>query len=208
MTITEIKKTKNAMRYHLYVDDKFFGIFLDEILAKYALKTGQEIEKEDLEEIKKENDGKLAFLMAISYLEKYNASKKGIVDYLKKKGLDKNAIDEAIVKLENYGYIDDKVFAKNYFESLKNSKGKRVIVQKLKEKGISAEIISLLVENIDDEAEEERALALAKKFVKNRENNLKNKQKCLAHLVYKGYDYSVAQRVANKVFENLDEEWS
>lgn len=208
MIITEIKKTKNAMRYHLYVDDKFFGIFLDEILAKYALKTGQEIEKEDLEEIKKENDGKLAFLMSISYLEKYNASKKGIVDYLKKKGLDKNAIDEAIVKLENYGYIDDKVFAKNYFESLQGSKGKRVIVQKLKEKGISGEIISLLVENIDDEAEEERALALAKKFVKNRENNLKNKQKCLAHLVYKGYDYSVAQRVANKVFENLDEEWS
>lgn len=208
MTITEIKKTKNAMRYYLYVDDKFFGIFLDEILAKYALKTGQEIEKEDLEEIKKENDGKLAFLLAISYLEKYNVSKKGIVDYLKKKGLDKNAIDEAVVKLENYGYIDDKVFAKNYFESLKNSKGKRVIVQKLKEKGISGEIISLLVENIDDEAEEERALALAKKFVKNRENNLKNKQKCLAHLVYKGYDYSVAQRVANKVFENIDEEWS
>lgn len=208
MTITEIKKTKNAMRYHLYMDDKFFGIFLDEILAKYALKTGQEIEKEDLEEIKKENDGKLAFLMSISYLEKYNASKKGIVDYLKKKGLDKNAIDEAVVKLENYGYIDDKVFAKNYFESLQGSKGKRVIVQKLKEKGISGEIISLLVENIDDEAEEERALALAKKFVKNRENNLKNKQKCLAHLVYKGYDYSVAQRVANKVFENIDEEWS
>ena len=34
MTITEIKKTKNAMRYHLYVDDRFFGIFLDETLAK------------------------------------------------------------------------------------------------------------------------------------------------------------------------------
>ena len=99
MTITEIKKTKNAMRYHLYVDDKFFGIFLDEILAKYALKTGQEIEKEDLEEIKKENDGKLAFLMSISYLEKYNVSKKGIVDYLKKKGIDKNAIDGAVIKL-------------------------------------------------------------------------------------------------------------
>ena len=207
MTITEIKKTKNAMRYHLYVDDKFFGIFLDEILAKYALKTGQEIEKEDLEEIKKENDGKLAFLMSISYLEKYNVSKKGIVDYLKKKGIDKNAIDGAVIKLENYGYIDDKVFAKNYFESLKNTKGKRAIVQKLKEKGINSEIISELVENIDDESEEERALLLAKKFAKNRENNLKNKQKCLAHLIYKGYDYSVAQRVVNKIYAGDENDW-
>ncbi len=207
MVITEIKKTKNTMRYHLYVDDKFFGIFLDEILAKYALKTNQEIEKEELEDIKKENDGKLAFLMAVSYLEKYNVSKKGVKNYLKKKGIDKDAIDVAIIKLENYGYIDDRTFAKNYFETLCLNKGKRVIIQKLKEKGISEEIISELMENIDDEGEEERALMLANKFVKNREYNTKNKQKCLAHLIYKGYDYSVAQKVVNQIYTGEVDDW-
>ena len=56
MTISENKKTKNISRYHLYVDDKFFGIFLDEILARYGLKTGQDIDESELKEIKKEND--------------------------------------------------------------------------------------------------------------------------------------------------------
>ena len=207
MTITEIKKTKNATRYHLYVDDKFFGIFLDEILAKFQLKTGQEIEKEELDEIKKENDEHLAFLMAISYLEKYNVSKKGVKDYLKKKGMEKNAIDIAVQKLESYGYVDDRSFAKNYFESLKENKGKRVIERKLKEKGISQEIIDELMENVDDEDEEERADVLARKFAKNREKTLKNKQKCLAHLIYKGYSYSVAQKVVNKIYTEDENDW-
>lgn len=208
MTITEIKKTKNAMRYHLYVDDKFFSIFLDEILAKYKLKTGQEIDEDELFEIKKENDEKLAFDMALSYLEKYNVSTKGLKDYLKKKNLDKNAIDSACEKLKNYGYLDDKIFAKNYFESLSSSKGKVVIGRKLREKGISSEIIEELLANVDDESEEERAFETAKKFAKNRENNLKNKQKCLAHLIYKGYDYSVASKVTNQIFtKENDNDW-
>ena len=208
MVITEIKKTKNAMRYHLYVDDTFFGIFLDEILAKYKLKTEQEIEKEELDEIKKENDEKLAFDMALSYLEKYNVSTKGLKDYLKKKGLDKNAIESACEKLEDYGYLDDKVFAKNYFDSLSGSKGKRAIGRKLKEKGVASEVVEELLSGVDDESEEEHALAVAKKFAKNRENTLKNKQKCLAHLIYKGYDYSVAMSVTNQIFtKENDNDW-
>lgn len=206
MVITEIKKTKNSTRYHLYVDDKFFGVFLDEILARYGLKTGQDIDESELKEIKKENDEKLAFLMAISYLEKYNVSEKGLKDYLKKKGMDKDAIMHACEKLQEYGYINDENFAKAYFESLKDNKGKRAIANKLKEKGISQEIIDELMQGVDEESEEERAYALAVKFAKNRENNLKNKQKCLAHLIYKGYDYSVAQKVTNKVFTKENED--
>ena len=92
MQITEIKKSKQPMKYHLYIDDVFFGVFLDEMLAKYELKTGQEIDEDLLYSIKEENDEKLAFLMAVSYLEKYNVSTKGLKDYLYRKGFKKNNI--------------------------------------------------------------------------------------------------------------------
>ena len=52
MQITEIKKSKQPMKYHLYVDDVFFGVFLDEMLAKFNLKTGQEVDEELLYNIK------------------------------------------------------------------------------------------------------------------------------------------------------------
>ena len=201
MRITEIKKSKQNMKYHLYVDDVFFGVFLDEILAKYALKTGQEMESEELYAIKEENDEKLSFLTATTYLEKYNVSTKGLKDYLYRKDFKKSAIESAVSKLKDYGYLDDRTFAKNYFEALSSTKGKRVIANKLKEKGISQEIIDELLENVDDEDEEERARVLAEKFAKNRENTLKNKQKCFAHLIYKGYDYSVAQKIVNEIYQ-------
>lgn len=200
MIITEIKKSKQPMKYHLYVDDVFFGVFLDETLAKYNLKTGQEIDEDLLYGIKEENDEKLAFLTAVSYLERYNVSTKGLKDYLYRKNFKKNNIESAVEKLKDYGYLDDRNFAKNYFETLSSTKGKRVIVSKLKEKGISGEIIDELVEDVSDEVEEERARLLAEKFAKNRENTLKNKQKCFAHLIYKGYDYSVAQKIVNELF--------
>ncbi len=206
MTITKIKRIGSTNRFHVYVDDAWAGIFLDEILAVYKLKTDQEIDEEAFKEIKKENDERVSFDMAVSYLEKYVVSERGLKDYLKKKGFDESAISSAVEKLKEYGFVDDEKFAKTYFESLSSCKGKRVIAQKLKQKGVSSEIVESLLENVDEEAEFEKAVVLAGKFVKNRQKDTKTKQKCLAHLVYKGYDYSVAQKATNEVFVNTEEE--
>ncbi len=207
MIITKIKRIASTNRFHLYVDEVWNGIFLDEILARYGFKTGQEIDEEEFKEIKSENDEKVSFDMAVSYLEKYVVSEKGLKDYLKKKNFADGVIKKTVAKLREYGFIDDEKFAKNYFESLSNSKGKRAIANKLRSKGVSAEIVESLLENVDEESEIEKATALAVKFVKNRQNDAKCKQKCVAHLIYKGYDYSVAQKATNYALnegENYD----
>ena len=205
MTITKIKRIANTNRFHIYVDDKWNGIFLDEILAVYGLKTGQELDDEEFAKIKSENDRKVAFDMATSYIEKYVVSEKGIKDYLKKKGFDFKVINATVDKLKDYGLVNDESFAKNYFETLSATKGKLAIASKLKQKGVSAEIVANLLENINEDDEIEKATALAEKFVKNRQIDAKIKQKCLAHLIYKGYDYDVAQKATKIALENKGE---
>lgn len=205
MIVTKIKRIGNTNRFHLYVDEQWSGIFLDEILAFYHFKTDMEIDEDVYKEIKKENDQKVAFDMAISYLERYVVSEKGLKDYLKKKNFDGTVIENAVVKLKDYGFVDDEKFAKSCFESLSASKGKRAIANKLREKGISKEIIENLIENVDEDSEIEKASKVAEKFVKNRQKDTKLKQKCLAHLIYKGYDYSVAQKATKNALENLGE---
>ena len=103
MTITKIKRIGSTNRFHVYVDDAWAGIFLDEILAVYKLKTDQEIDEEAFKEIKKENDERVSFDMAVSYLEKYVVSERGLKDYLKKKGFDESAISSAVEKLKEEG---------------------------------------------------------------------------------------------------------
>ena len=211
MTITKIKRIAKTNRYHLYVDDKWSGIFLDETLATHKLKTNDEIDEQTFKEIKEENDRKLSFDMAVTYLEKYVVSEKGVKDYLRKKGFDEKSIKQTIEKLGDYGYVDDEKFAKNYFDSLSASQGKNVIAGKLRNKGISKEIVDELLENIDDEKQLEQALVLAKRFLKNREKSAKTKQKCLAHLIYKGYDYSVAleatKQATDITYEGENDDW-
>lgn len=205
MIITKIKRIGSTSRFHVYVDEEWVGVFLDEILVLYHFKTDMEIEESEFKKIKFENDKKVAFDMAVSYVEKYVVSEKGIRDYLKKKNFDDSTIKNTIEKLKEYNFVDDRKFAQNYFESLSASKGKRVIVNKLKEKGISLEIINEIIENVNDEDEIEKAVVVAKKFVKNRQNDTKCKQKCLAHLIYKGYDYNVAQQATNYALEDKGE---
>ncbi len=207
MTITQIKQIAKSNKYHLYVDGKWCGIFLDETLARHNLKTGMEVD-EDFAEIKKENDEKLSFEMAISYMEKYVVSKKGIKDYLQKKGFDRQTISKTLDKLADYGYVNDEAFAKNYFESQSSGKGKRAIANKLLQKGISKEIVDELICNVPEEDEIEKAKLQAEKFVKNREKSPKTYQKCMAHLIYKGYDYSVAQQATQFALnEGENDDW-
>lgn len=201
MTITKIKQIAKTNRYHVYVDDKWYGIFLDETLAICKIKTGDDFDNTTLDKIKLENDKKLSFDMAVSYMEKYMVTEKGVKDYLRKKSFSEQSIDSTIEKLHSYNLINDERFAQEYFSSMSKSQGKNTIINKLRQKGISKEIVDELVENIDEESQIESAIILAKKFVKNRDNSAKTKQKCLAHLVYKGYDYPVALRATKEAID-------
>ena len=63
---------------------------------------------------------------------------------------------------------------------------------------------------MDEEKQIEQATILAQKFVKNREKSPKTKQKCLAHLIYKGYDYSVALKACKNITdlcEGENDDW-
>ncbi len=205
MTITQIKRIGATNRFHVYADGQWAGIFLDEILVRFSFKVGGEFDEEKFKEIKAENDEKVSFDMAVSYLEKYVVSEKGLKDYLKKKGFSDEIIKKTISKLHEYEMVDDEKFAKNFFESVSQSQGKRTIARKLIQKGVSKDIVDNLIEGVSDDDEFEKASVLAEKFVKNREKNAKNKQKCLAHLIYKGYDYSVAKKVIDKIFVDMEE---
>lgn len=206
MLVTKIKRIGGTNRFHVYVDEAWAGVFLDEILAKYSFKVGKEMGEAEYKLIKKENDQRVSFDFAVSYLEKYVVTEKGLKDYLKRKGFDDKIIKQTCDKLKEYGMLDDEKFAKNYFESMSFSQGKREIARKLLQKGVAKSIVDELLIDVDENDEIQKAKVIAEKFVKNREKNAKNKQKCLAHLIYKGYDYCVAKKVLDEIFLEQNQE--
>ena len=190
MVVTEIKKVGKGQRYYLFVYDKYFACIEAEILAKTQIKTGQEVNNEELEKLKIDNGDYACFNRSLSILAKSMKSEKMLRDYLIKKSYPLECIDRAIVKLKDYGYIDDESFCENYIMFYNQSKSKRKLKFELKNKGINDEIINSKLENLNEEEELEKCRKIAKKYLTNKPKDLKTKQKFFNHMVSKGYDYS------------------
>jgi len=189
-TITEIKKIGKGERYYLYLDDEFFGIYEAEILARYCLKTGQSYDEEFFDNLKTENGNYACFNRGLAVLEKSMKTEKMLKDYLYSKGYTKECVDYGVKKIKEYGYINDESFCENYISSYLNSKSKRKMKYDLLSKGVNENIINAALEKlIDDDAERENCLKIAQKYMKNREFDIKTKQKFYNHLAGKGFSF-------------------
>lgn len=193
--ITEIKKIGKGDRYYLYLDDEFFGVFEAEILARYALKTGQSFDDSFFEKLKFENGDYACFNRGLGVLEKSMKTEKMLKDYLKEKGYPDVCIENAVEKIKSYGYIDDSAFCESYINSYCNNKSKRKLKYDLLAKGVNEDIIDEKLEMIvDDESEYKICLRLATKYLKNKETDLKTKQKFYNHLAGKGFGYNLISK--------------
>ena len=188
-TITEIQKIGKGARYRLYLDGNFYGIFEAEILARHSLKSGESYDDEFFENLKIENGDYACFDRGLSILEKGAKSEKMLRDYLKEKGYPKECIQRACDKLKSYGYIDDEAFCENFISIYKDVKSKRKMKMDLLVKGINENIIEEKLEELSEDDESEKCLNFALKFMKNREKDIKNKQKMFNHLASKGFGY-------------------
>ena len=210
MQITEIKKIGRGDRYSIFIDSVFDGTLEAEILVKHKLKTGDEIDEEQWRQIKLENGKLSAFSRAVGYIEKSLKTQKQLQTYLKEKGFLQESIDDAVQKLKEYGYIDDKVYAENYTKTYKDKKGKIKLKFDLLSKGVAADVIEEALQEFVDEDEQYAACEkLLKKYVKNKPQDVKLKSKAYAHLFSKGFSGDIISRAIGKVFSEVeDEDWN
>lgn len=198
-TITEIRKIGKGLRYYLYLDNEFFGIYEAEILARYCLKTGDKFEDDFFEKLKIENGDYACFNRGLNVIEKSLKSEKMLYKYLKEKSYPDECIERAVDKLKSYGYIDDGAFCENYINSYP-MKSRKKLKYDLLTKGIDIDLIEKkLNENLNSEMEEEKSFIEAQRYLKNKIYDLKTKQKFYNHMLSKGFDYSQIQKAWEEI---------
>ena len=204
MIITEIKKIGKGDRYYLYVDDNLFGIIEAEILARHHMKQGLEMSEKELEKIRMENGDYACFNRGLSILAKSMKSEKMLKDFLRVKGYPLECIDRAVDKLKEYGYIDDESFCENYIAVNSFSKSRRKLKYELLSKGIDEQIIEDKMSNFEDEKEEDLCKRLAERYLKNKDFDLKTKQKYFNSMLGKGFDYSLILKIWEEITNDRD----
>jgi regulatory protein len=112
---------------------------------------------------------KSALGLALHYLSYQDRTKKEMIEYLQKKGCPSEEIDEAVLRLKDYGYINDEDYARHVSDMTQNhpAKGRNTLPRKLGHKGIPEEIIEQTMEDYDESVDTRKALVLANKMMMN-----------------------------------------
>lgn len=196
--ITDISNQKNKNKFNLFVDGQFYAGILKETAVANNFFVGKELELSDLDDILIESETKQAFAKASDYLATRVHSKQELKQKLVKKGFSVAAIDKAIEKLEEYGYVDDEEFAKLYAQS--NQKlSKQMLKNKLIAKGVSKEIIQKIIEQCSGN-QNDLAYELAQKYLRGKDKQT-CREKLYAFLQRKGFEYETIKQTIKTIYD-------
>jgi regulatory protein len=213
--ITKISVQKhNKERYSIFTDSgrgEEYAFSVDEdVLIKHNLKKGMELDDFSVTEMLFQDDIRKAYHTAINYLAHRMRSEAEVRDHLTKKEIADPVIKEAIHKLYEFKFLNDEEFANAFVRTQLNTtdKGAGVIKMELKNKGVSAELVSKAIEEVSFDEQLEKAIKLSEKYVQknNKDSSKILKQKIEQMLQRKGYSFALIRAALDKTQVEKEED--
>lgn len=202
ITNIEVQK-KNKKRVNVYVDEEFSFACDAELVYRYKLSKGKVIDLERIRAIVNEDNLIKCKNSALRVIEKAYKTEREIVSKLTEKGYEPKVIEETLIFLKEYNFLDDRKYVDLYINDKAKTQGRNKILYTLIRKGIDENIIKQRLASIDMEDEKLAAIKLCeKKYIqisKKEENKYILGQKLIRFIVSKGYNYELANEVVKEV---------
>ncbi len=203
ITSLEVQK-KNKERVNIYVDGEFLFACDAELVYKYNLKSGMQIDTEKLVAIVEEDNYSRCKAQALRFLERSSKTMEQLKAKLLEKGYSEATIERAVEMLENYSLIDDSAYAKQFVSSKQRTAGRRKIKYELLNRGVDQELIEETLEKQLGENYMEALKALASKKLQSLSKNNEERaamKKTIDFLLRKGYTYGEVKEVLGNILE-------
>ncbi|MBP3952369.1 recombination regulator RecX [Bacillus suaedae] len=216
--ITKITLQKrNKGRYNIFLDrgqGEEYAFSVDEdVLIKYQLKKGLELDEEYLKTLIEEDEKKKTYHLALNYLSYRMRSIDEIKKYLLKKERVEEHIDEVIQTLIEQKLLDDHEFARAFVQTkrLTQVKGPLKLKQELMQKGVSKTDIEEVIQTIPKEEQINEARKWLEKQANKstKHSNRAYKDKLAIQLQSKGYSHSIINEALHhvEIEKEGDDEW-
>ena len=207
---------KKEFRYKaviLFCGEEEILFFNEEEVFKYKISSNTEFGEGDWNDTLFQIESDRAYKKGLNIVLFKKNSKKDVFNKLVEKDFSRGAIETALDRLEESGYINDRKYAEKYTETAffqkKKTLGqiKRELIQKCIESNILEDVISAFEAPHDDEEEK------IKQFINNKYHKLimdgeieYNKLVSIKRALYnKGFDVDVINRTVNEMLRNKDE---
>lgn len=205
--ITKITAQKKAGRYNIYLNGEFAFPASEEVLVKYRLLKGSELDDQQVATIKKADHQSRFYSRALDYLSYQPRTAAEMTKKLTDLAATPVQIAAVMGRLKSERLVDDCQYAKSYVRTMANTtlKGPRVISQKLHQKGVSSLDIEAGMTEFSVEQQEANAQKLAGKLYRryHRQAARQRCQKVEQSLVVQGYDFDLARQAAAETAPNV-----
>ena len=195
LTITKLEyQKKNPGRINVYLNGEFaFGISR---AAAPWLEEGNQLSKQQINELQSRDQLEKAYQRAINYLSYRSRSEKEVRQNLLKHQVEEETIDQVLEKLRQNSLVGDREFAQEWVENRSKFKprGRIALSTELFQKGISQGIVNEVLEDLD---EHDLALRFAQqKLPKIQHLDESAFQKKLSGLLSRrGFSYGVSKEI-------------
>lgn len=147
--------------------------------------------------------------LAYRYLTIRNRSEKEVRDYLTRKNIPTEILEQVIIRLKEKRFLDDDAFARSWVLSRARlkPKGKALLKIELRQKGIAEDSIANVLEDVQEEIPDE--LEQAKQLITKRMERMQGKsrqeiyQKVGGFLTRRGFGWEIVKKAID---ETLQEE--
>lgn len=196
-------------RVNVFLDGAFaFGLGA-ELVAREGLAVGDELDAARIEALLAADEVGKATAAALRLLARRPRSEREVRDRLRQKGYTSAAIDAAVGRLEGWRYLDDADFARYWVENREANqpRGRRLLEQELRQKGIDREIVRETIEAADvDETGAALELARAKLRSYAGQEPAVVRRRLGAYLARRGYGYDVVRPVLDRLLGEGEED--
>lgn len=145
---------------------------------------------------------------AVRLLASRARTEREIVDALRKNAYPEETIARVMARLHEVHYLDDADFA-DHWSAARAAKGlgTRRIRMELRQKGIDSDTIDEVISSLDEDTLMASAQSAAQKAARGKDlSSVSDRQKILAALARRGFDYTLSRRALEQIISNSAEE--
>jgi regulatory protein len=152
--ITAIEKQKRRPRFDLYLEGAFAFSLRPELVLASGLAVGAELSYDRQRWLFDEEQRFGAIEAALRLLAMSPRSEKELRQRLTKRGFRRAALEAAVTRVREMGYLDDAAYAKFFVETRQAStpRSRRALTFELSRKGVDREVAASSVEEVSDAA--------------------------------------------------------
>ncbi|MGA2623244.1 MAG: RecX family transcriptional regulator [Bacteroidota bacterium] len=211
MVVTNIERQKRRpKRVNVYIDGEFAVGLHEDVLFKFGLRKGDNVDRETLVSIESAEESHFAKEKALRFIGYRSRSEKELRSKLREKQFHPQVIEDTVRYLRENRFLDDEAFARSFVKDalLRKPTGRLLLRRQLRLKGIDTGIIEEVLDELVPQHDEdtlaiEAASTLLKRFRASRKKIDREKQRArLASLLARrGFGWPTIHAVLRRVLK-------